>query len=692
MILGDAVHIPQGAGTIQFVGTTSFADGEWIGVVLNEPNGKNDGSVRSVRYFDCLPNHGVFVRRGNCTKDDGHGNSAVGHAAAEQSNRRSKRRTKTELRTDGESSQELQQSRPADATGSTSTTVGDDAASNRSQLSGRRRPKDSTRLLQQDPQEQSADQLCEDLGASAQVDCSRTEESAASAQLHLADATEEQDIDKLRIVLPFAASLGVARRDLEAARQVLHYKANHVYLREVHNIENVINNLSRAAQGTSPQPQTPLSTASNKLPSVSDGASSRVEERVLEEIRSTCAAAMQTTCDDLRYSFDGFLHELRQDLSSIRSELQGTLNGETTLSRESAKSLKSGTGLTPLTRESAKSLNNGAGQPSLANESTTSARYQEWLPRESTVVAASAQESLRSPSIKNSTKSLYEEPLPRDLAVSSSSSAKGKSACSSRAKSVTIDDEAEATSPTTSLSGEASPTLERKERKSNRRKDKDRDKHGDTAQMLPEPATESWASSLSSVSANFLTSIMGGDEPEEEYFTTERLQAIIRGDDDSEEARRLQKAVLTIQRCIRRLKGQWDAHAEKGGALRSIANAARTRNARLAGIFDRHRGKKDGLVQEAFLEAMMEAHPRLSERQIAALFEGFCGGTNKPHMDFRGFNAICDAVASGDRAACEYAHLPIDDFEDLAYSSKPSRSSVRFRKSCTSKIARPSPV
>mmetsp|Transcript_37434 Transcript_37434/g.98171 ORF Transcript_37434/g.98171 Transcript_37434/m.98171 type:complete len:236 (-) Transcript_37434:93-800(-) len=52
------------SGTVRFVGQTKFGDTSamWVGVELDTADGKNDGSVEGVRYFDCAPSHGLFVR------------------------------------------------------------------------------------------------------------------------------------------------------------------------------------------------------------------------------------------------------------------------------------------------------------------------------------------------------------------------------------------------------------------------------------------------------------------------------------------------------------------------------------------------------------------------------------------------------------------------------------------------------
>ncbi|XP_038164494.1 kinesin-like protein KIF13B isoform X1 [Cyprinodon tularosa] len=56
------------SGTVRYVGPTDFADGTWVGVELEVPAGKNDGSVGGKHYFHCNPGYGVLVRPDRITR------------------------------------------------------------------------------------------------------------------------------------------------------------------------------------------------------------------------------------------------------------------------------------------------------------------------------------------------------------------------------------------------------------------------------------------------------------------------------------------------------------------------------------------------------------------------------------------------------------------------------------------------
>ena len=71
--VGSRCEIMPGArrGTVRFVGEhANMTPGHWVGVELDEPLGKSDGTAKGLTIFECKPDFGAFVRGRNVTIGD----------------------------------------------------------------------------------------------------------------------------------------------------------------------------------------------------------------------------------------------------------------------------------------------------------------------------------------------------------------------------------------------------------------------------------------------------------------------------------------------------------------------------------------------------------------------------------------------------------------------------------------------
>eukprot|EP00928_Gymnodinium_smaydae_P017272 TRINITY_DN16602_c1_g2_i1.p2 TRINITY_DN16602_c1_g2~~TRINITY_DN16602_c1_g2_i1.p2 ORF type:complete len:301 (-),score=82.01 TRINITY_DN16602_c1_g2_i1:80-982(-) len=82
--VGTPVVVAMGnkEGVIRYVGETQFAQGTWLGVELLTAEGKNDGSLKGVRYFTCDAKCGVFCRPNQVRPVDTAAYQAVAAAGA----------------------------------------------------------------------------------------------------------------------------------------------------------------------------------------------------------------------------------------------------------------------------------------------------------------------------------------------------------------------------------------------------------------------------------------------------------------------------------------------------------------------------------------------------------------------------------------------------------------------------------
>jgi len=60
--LVEAPKQPIRRGEVMYVGKVHFKEGVWVGIKLDEPCGKNNGSVEGKAYFKCANKYGSFVK------------------------------------------------------------------------------------------------------------------------------------------------------------------------------------------------------------------------------------------------------------------------------------------------------------------------------------------------------------------------------------------------------------------------------------------------------------------------------------------------------------------------------------------------------------------------------------------------------------------------------------------------------
>eukprot|EP00435_Cladocopium_sp_Y103_P046781 s1033_g13.t1 len=208
--VGDAVFVGDQklTGVVRFSGTTKFAEGEWLGIELDKKVGKNNGSVRGEVYFQCAPEHGIFVRPTAVMKR--------GDVAAVAS--------------------------PLSPAAGVKPPGSEGAAT----------PSSPTV-----PEAKTEAKAAKETKASEEVVAS----DRAKAQLDLAMAMEDHDLNRIKRFLPVAQNLGVAPEEIAAARKLLEYETLVVAIEDVKRLYGSIAKLTQRVEELQNKSQAPLRPA-----------------------------------------------------------------------------------------------------------------------------------------------------------------------------------------------------------------------------------------------------------------------------------------------------------------------------------------------------------------------------------------------------------------------------------------------
>nr|XP_023646271.1 kinesin-like protein KIF13A isoform X3 [Paramormyrops kingsleyae] len=95
MAPGEPVWVGKKSGIVHYVGGVEFAPGIWVGVELDLPAGKHNGTVQGRAYFRCPAGRGVFVKPSRLSRDSPSTCDGDGGAASRSPRPREKHRSAT---------------------------------------------------------------------------------------------------------------------------------------------------------------------------------------------------------------------------------------------------------------------------------------------------------------------------------------------------------------------------------------------------------------------------------------------------------------------------------------------------------------------------------------------------------------------------------------------------------------------